>query len=50
MFFILAVQGCLPYVDLVMGEDGEALAYETREDAEAYAKEECAWEYKIVEF
>jgi len=50
MFFILAVQGCLPYVDLMLNEEGEALAFDNKERAETYAKEECAWEYRIVEF
>ncbi len=50
MFFILAVQGCLPYVDLMLNEEGETLTFDNKELAEAYAKENCACEYRIVEF
>lgn len=50
MFFIVAVSGCLPYVDILLDESGDALSFETREKAEEYAKENCAWEWRIVEF
>ena len=50
MYFILAVNGCLPYVDLIMDEDGETSVFETKEEAKKFAKETCAWDFKIVEF
>ena len=50
MFYIVEVQGCEPYVNLVLNEDGETSAFDTAEEATAYAKENCAWEYQIIEF
>ncbi len=30
-------------------EKGEVLRFDTREEAEGYAKKNCAWDYKILE-
>jgi hypothetical protein len=50
MFFIVAVQGCLPYLDVISDQNGEAIGFETEEKADRYAKKNCAWEYQIVQF
>jgi hypothetical protein len=51
MFFIVEVQGCLPYVNVLIDpEDGEALAFNSYKEAHDYASRECAWSFKIVEF
>jgi len=51
MYFIIYVAGCLPYVDVLIDQkDGHAKVFETRAKAERYAKKNCAWEYRIVEF
>lgn len=52
MFYIVAVQGCEPYVDVMLdnGEEEIAASFETKVEAEAYAEENCAWEWRIVEF
>lgn len=51
MFFIIAVSGCLPHVVLMLDDiDGDPIHFATREEAEAYAKENCAWAYRIIEF
>ena len=50
MFYIAGAQGYEPNVSILLGEDGTPKAFDSKIDAEAYAKEECAWEYRIVEF
>jgi len=50
MFILLTVQGCLPYIDLEINENGETITFDAYEEAEKYAKENCAWQYKIVEW
>ena len=48
MFIVLSVQGCLPYIEIYEGNDGEALLFDTHADAKIWAKRNCAWEYYIV--
>ena len=50
MYFILSVAGCLPFVNLEINEDGYGLVFQSKKEAETYAKENCAWEWKVVEF
>lgn len=50
MFIILSVAGCLPYIDFEVDNNGEAIIFGTREEAETYAKENCAWEYRIIKW
>lgn len=50
MWILLSVSGCLPWINLEMDEDGKALTFPSREEAEKYAQEVCAWEYKLVEW
>ena len=50
MFFIVEVQGCLPYVSFILNENGEPMPFDTKEEAIAFANENCAWEWRIVEF
>ena len=52
MFYIVEIQGCEPYVDIIRDptRTGEATAFDTKKQAERYAKKNCAWEYQIVEF
>jgi len=50
MFFIISVQGCLPYIAIENGPDGYPKAFQTEAKAKKWAKKNCAWEYQIVEF
>ncbi len=50
MFYIAEVQGCEPDVAILLGEDGTPEAFDSKVEAEAYAKENCAWEWRVVEF
>ena len=52
MFIILEIQGCLPYINIILDEvamANEAKLFDTKEEAEAYAKENCAFGYRITE-
>ena len=50
MYLIISVHGCLPYLELERAEEGTTMLFDTKEEAESYAKEKCAWDYKIVEW
>ncbi len=50
MYLIISVRGCLPNLGLEMDEEGSTLLFDTEQEAESYAKENCAWDYKIVEW
>jgi hypothetical protein len=50
MFLIISVQGCLPYLELERDEEGTTMLFNTEQEAESYAKENCAWEYKVIEW
>ena len=50
MYFIVCVDGCLPFVSLILNEDGEATSFDTEDEAGRFASENCAWDYQIVEF
>ena len=50
MFLIISVLGCLPYLDLERDEEGTTMLFNTEGEAESYAKENCAWEYKVIEW
>lgn len=50
MYIIIAVQGCFPYVNIEQNEEGEAVVFSTEAKAEAYAEENCAWEYKVIKW
>jgi len=48
MYIILAVQGCFPYINLLCDETGKTLLFDTEKEAQKYGHENCAWQYKIV--
>ena len=48
MFIILEHNGSYPN-GIMMSENGENEVFETEEEAEKFAKENCAFEYKIIE-
>ena len=51
MYFIIQVDGCLPHVSLLTDEvTGEVIGFDTEMQALRYAKESCAWEYRVVKF
>jgi len=50
MFIVLSVQGCFPSISIEIDEDGEVLLFATEKEAECFAKENCSWEYRIVEW
>lgn len=52
MFYIVEVQGCEPYLGLVMNQDesDEALSFNSEKEAQSYAIQNCTWDYQIVEF
>jgi hypothetical protein len=50
MYLIISVQGCLPYLEVEKGEEGTSMLFDTSQEAESYAKEKCAWNYKIIEW
>ena len=50
MFIIVSAAGCLPYLNLEIDEDGNALIFGTKKKAEKYARKNCAWEYRIYEW
>lgn len=50
MYFIIQVNGCLPNVSVLTDEDGIAKAFDTEMQALRYAKETCAWDYRVIEF
>ena len=49
-FFIVEAQGCMPYVNLILDEDGDPMYFDNSRSAIIYASENCAWDYQIVEF
>jgi hypothetical protein len=50
MYLIISVQGCLPHLELEKDEEGTAMLFDTEQEAACYAKENCAWDYKVVEW
>ena len=50
MFFIIQVDGCLPYISIMISEEGEPMVFDTKTEAVEYAKDNCAWDFRIVEF
>ncbi len=50
MYLIISVQGCLPNLGLEIDEEGNTRLFDTEQEAESYAKENCAWDYKIVKW
>ena len=50
MYLIISVLGCFPCLQLEIDEEGEAMVFDTEQEAESYAKENCAWDYKIIEW
>jgi hypothetical protein len=51
MFYIVMVNGCEPYVDIMLNPKSDgAMSFKTRKKAETYAKKNCAWEWQVVEF
>ena len=50
MYFILALDWCLPYVSLVHNDNGEPAYFDRREEAERYAEENCAWDYMVIKW
>jgi hypothetical protein len=51
MYYIVAVTGCEPYVQVIMENDqGDAKGFDTVDEAEKYAFENCAWEWRVVGF
>jgi hypothetical protein len=50
MWIIISEEGCFPYLNLEMNEDGTVKAFETQAEAETWARENCAWKYKIIEW
>jgi hypothetical protein len=49
MFVILEYVNSTDVIGLVMNEDGNTQLFEKKEKAEEYVKENCAFEYQIVE-
>ena len=49
-YIILSVQGCFPNINLETNEEGASIVFSSRTEAEEYAKENCAWEYRIVKW
>ena len=51
MFAILEVHLDNKIIGFIMEEDGggEILYFDTKEEAEKYAKENCAFDYQIIE-
>jgi hypothetical protein len=50
MWIIISEEGCFPYLNLEMNEDGTVKAFETGAEGEVWARENCAWKYKIIEW
>lgn len=50
MYFIIAIQGCLPYLEVEKDEDGTALLFATERAAKEFAEDNCAWDYKIIKW
>ena len=50
MFFIIQVDGCLPYISIMIDEEGEPLSFNKRKEAEKYGNKNCAWDFQIIEF
>lgn len=51
MYYIVAVQGCLPYISLVTDErEWFAKGFKSQKSAERYAKKHCAWAWRVVKF
>ena len=50
MWIIISEEGCFPYLNLEMNEDGTVQTFETQAKAEAWARENCAWKYKTIEW
>ncbi len=50
MYLIISVQGCLPYLDLEKDEEGTPMLFDSEQEAESYAKGNCAWDYRIIEW
>ncbi len=51
MYFVVEVIGYLPHVAILLDEEtGIARAFDTEMQALRYAKESCAWDYRVVKF
>lgn len=50
MYIVISIQGCLPDLELEKDEEGATIFFDTKEEAEAYATENCAWDFKILEW
>lgn len=50
MYIIISVQGCFPNINIEINENGETKIFDTPEQAREWAKENCAWEYRIVKW
>jgi len=49
MFVIITWNGVYESVGFCLQENGETALFNSIEEAEAYAKEDCAFNYKIVQ-
>lgn len=51
MFLVLSAMGCFPFVNIETDENEEAArVFGSLGEAEAWAKENCAWDYRIVKW
>jgi hypothetical protein len=50
MYLIISLQGCLPYLELEKDEEGATMLFDTKQEAESYARGNFAWSYKIMEW
>jgi len=50
MFIVLSVEGCLPHINIEVDKDGNNLCFDTEKEAYIYASENCAWDYKVIEW
>lgn len=49
MFIVLSyIGGTYDNLHILVNEDGKPVSFDTEYDAELYAREACAWDYKIV--
>jgi len=49
-FVVVEVSGCFPHVNIAIDEEGKTIVFNTKKEAKEWAKENCAWGYRIVEF
>jgi hypothetical protein len=49
VYIVISVQGCMPYFNIEQ-KNGEARVFKTEEKAQAWARKNCAWEWKVVEW